>query len=247
MYVILTMYDQKNLSLTYQNQENAKNLICKLWAQIAAVFEDYDEHVLFECMNEPRIYESESQWVFTKEACDVLNDINAAFVETIRDLGGNNQYRHLLIPTFAASTDLASIQNIKVPNDDKVIVSVHAYVPNGFAESKDWNISSWTEQEAFYQNEINTVMKNLYEEFISRNIPVVITEFGSRDKNNLEERLKWLDYYLSAATNFGIKCFWWDTGVMADGTDNAFGLFDRHTLTWVFPEMVDLMMNIVYK
>lgn len=41
-------------------------------------------------------------------------------------------------------------------------------------------------------------------------IPVVIGEFGARDKNgNLQSRVDYAAYYIAAARTYGMSCNWW--------------------------------------
>jgi len=77
---------------------------CKVWEQIATRFKDYDDHLLFETMNEPREVGSPMEWMGgTYENRDVINRFNLAVVNTIRASGGNNDKRFILVPTNAAT------------------------------------------------------------------------------------------------------------------------------------------------
>lgn len=97
-------------------------------------FKDYDEHLLFEGMNEPRIVGGQDEWTGgTEEEREVINNLFAAFVETVRKSGGNNATRSLIITGHAAAIDEKAVKGIKVPDDDHIIVSIHAYAPYSFA------------------------------------------------------------------------------------------------------------------
>ena len=58
----------------------------KLWKQIATYFEGYDEHLVFEGMNEVSFSTSDAM------------TYNQAFVDTVRATGGNNKDRLLICP-----------------------------------------------------------------------------------------------------------------------------------------------------
>ena len=58
----------------------------KLWTQIATYFEGYDEHLVFEGMNEVNFSTSDAM------------TYNQAFVDTVRATGGNNKDRLLICP-----------------------------------------------------------------------------------------------------------------------------------------------------
>ena len=46
--------------------------------------------------------------------------------------------------------------------------------------------------------------------FFWNEIPVVIGEFGARDKNgNLQSRVDYAAYYIAAAHAYGMNCNWW--------------------------------------
>ncbi|HKM29179.1 MAG TPA: glycoside hydrolase family 5 protein, partial [Bacilli bacterium] len=98
-FVIINMHHERWNSTSYLNQDRASLIMEKLWLQIGIRFAAYDEHLIFEGMNEPRIYEASDsiQWGGNAEAFAVINHLNQVFVSTIRSLGGNNQYRHLMV------------------------------------------------------------------------------------------------------------------------------------------------------
>ena len=59
-------------------------------------------------------------------------------------------------------------------------------------------------------NDIDQMMEKLYAKYISNEIPVVIGEFGARDKNgNLQSRVDYAAYYIAAARAYGMSCNWW--------------------------------------
>ena len=68
-----------------------------LWAQIANYFADYDNHLVFEGMNEVS-FNSNSQAM----------EFNQAFVDTVRATGGNNANRLLIVPAVSNNTAKAS-------------------------------------------------------------------------------------------------------------------------------------------
>lgn len=52
---------------------------------------------------------------------------------------------------------------------------------------------------------------------------------------NTPDRVAHARYYVGKAREYGISCFWWDSG----------DLLDRDSSTWVYPEIVDAMVNTV--
>lgn len=242
LYVILNMHHEEWHFPSYDNHEQAETILIKVWTQIAERFKDYDEHLIFEGMNEPSMKGTPLEWNGGNiEARDVINQLNFSFVETIRNSGGNNPYRHLMIPTYAASSDPKTCKDFIVPKDDKIIVSIHAYTPYNFALNKS-GTAKWSPENANDTRDIDYLMNNLYDTFVSKGQPVILGEFGAMDKDNLEARVLWAKYYIQKATEKGIPCIWWDNGAFV-GNGELFGLLDRRSGVWKHPEVVDGLMS----
>lgn len=242
MYVILNMHHEEWHFPSYDNEEKAKDILTRVWKQIADRFENYDECLIFEGMNEPRMKGTEVEWNGgNDEGWDVVNKLNAAFVETIREAGGNNPKRHLMIPTYAASSDPRSWQKFEIPEDDKVIVSLHAYTPYNFALNEQ-GTDVWSLSNSNDTGEVDRLMSNIDRMFISKGIPVILGEFGARDKNNIESRASWAEYYIKKASEIGVPCVWWDNGAFF-GNGELFGVLDRRKLTWAHEDIVVALMR----
>ena len=243
MFVILNIHHEDWHDPYYENADASTEKLKTLWTQIGNRFEDYNERLIFEGLNEPRKRNTPLEWNGgDKEGHDVVNQYNAAFVETIRGLGGNNPKRHLMLPTYAASTVNSAITDYVMPEgDDKLIVSVHAYTPYGFALSDDMNDRDFTPGEGS-ANDIIYLMDTLKTNFTDKGIPVIIGEFGARNKNNVGARSKWISYYLSKAKEIGVPCIWWDNGYF-DGEGENFGFLDREKNSFKYSEILFAMMD----
>lgn len=242
LYVILNMHHEEWHFPSYDNFEKAQKILTTVWEQIAKRFENYDEHLIFEGMNEPRMTGTPYEWTGgNEEARDVINKLNQSFVDTIRNSGANNPYRHLMIPTYAASSDPNVWKDFVIPEDDKLIISIHAYTPYHFALNKS-GTSEWSIENKNDTIEIDNLMDNLFNTFISKGHPVIIGEFGSMDKNNLSNRVMWAKYYVQKASEKGIPCIWWDNGAFS-GSGELFGLLDRRKGVWVYPEIVEALID----
>lgn len=243
-FVIINMHHERWNSTSYMNKEQASIIMEKLWTQIGTRFSNYNEYLLFEGMNEPRIYEASDsiQWGGSSESFEVINHLNQVFVNTVRSLGGNNRYRHLMITTNGAGTSDAILSSLVVPNDPNVIVSLHSYAPYDFAHDKTTN-TTWSKDKLSDTNPIDGVFDRIDRYFIQENIAVIMGEFASRDKNNIAARLAWLSYYLNKANERDIPCIWWDTGQVQTPDNMTFSIFNRRTSTWLFPEIVEMLMN----
>ena len=85
-------------------------------------------------MNEPRWQGTNFEWNGgNQEGWDVVNIFNQTFVDAVRATGGNNEHRFLMVCPYAANSGETALAALKLPDDDRLIVSVHAYIPYNFA------------------------------------------------------------------------------------------------------------------
>ena len=251
MYVILNIHhdtDKNYFYPTNETFEQSKKFVTDIWTQVAEVFKDYDEHLIFESMNEPRLIGTDKEWWVDvnsaegKEAIDCIMKTNQAFVDLVRASGGNNAQRYLMVPSYCASPDFACCDQFTLPNDSagRMIVSAHSYEPYDFALSDDLNKNTFSERTG---NSIDNKLSALYNKFVSKGIPVVIGEFGSRNKNdNTEARIQHAAFYAAKAKSYGIPCVWWDNNAFS-GSGELFGLFNRKEGTWTYPDIVLALME----
>lgn len=240
MYVILNIHHNYGwLEANTASEATAKEIFTKIWGQVGNRFKDYGDQLIFETMNEPR---DGDDWIGHSEAYDIINAYNAICYETIRQSGGNNTQRLIMMPTYAATSDESAIAAFKLPDSDDlyVAVSIHAYSPYNFAmDTSETSQTTWgTDQD---KKALDKLFNSLKTTFIDKGIPVIIGEFGSTNKENLEYRVAHAGYYIQAAKAHGIPCVWWDNG--ATTLVEGYGLFNRRTLEWVFPEMMEALMK----
>lgn len=244
MFVIVNLHHETWHSPTEENYPAASERLKKVWTQIGERFADYDEHLIFEGMNEPRVIGSAEEWTGgTDETRSIINKLNADFVSTIRSLGGNNELRHLMIPAYAASSSEAAIKQLEfLENDDKIIASVHAYLPYSFALAPGNGGGRWFASKAASTKEIDTLAKTLKENFVDKGRAVIIGEFGARSRDNEKYRVLWAKYYVTKMKELGIPCIWWDNNAFS-GSGELFGLLDRRNLTWKYPDLLNAVIT----
>jgi len=239
-YVIINTRHEEGYMPTEENKVANGEQLVALWTQIAEYFKDYDEHLIFEGLNEPRLRGTSKEWSGDAKASEVINYWEQLFVDAVRSTGGNNTLRHLMITGYAASSSRDNLAKIKLPEDDKLIVSVHAYTPYNFALNTK-GTSTW--DVAKDARDIDSLMKTINDLFISKGIPAIIGEFGAMNKENEPERVEWATYYLTKAKEIGVPCVWWDNGAFSGNGEN-FGLLDRRKLEYPYPELLDAMMKV---
>ena len=123
-----------------QNKTVSADYLTKLWKQIATTFASYDNHIVFETMNEPRLRGTGNEWWYDsnselcRDARDALNDLNQTALDAIRSVSGNEN-RLVMVPGLQAAPDSAFAEGFKIPNDsaNMVALSVHMYTPYDFA------------------------------------------------------------------------------------------------------------------
>ena len=242
MYVIINIHHDNHPAANglYPDKahlEQSKKYVGRIWEQLSERFADYDEHLIFEAMNEPRLVDTEYEWDFKagqancREATECINELNQLFVDTVRASGGNNATRYLMCPGYAASMDGGTSPFFELPsdidgNESRIILSIHAYTPYNFALEYP-GVSDFDVDNKERTNDINSFMNKLYMDYVSQGTPVIIGEFGSRDKNgNLQDRVNFSAYFSAYAHARGIPCILWDNNEFS-GSGEIFGVYDR--------------------
>ena len=253
MNIILNIHHDNSTDFMYPSTEyleQSKHYVTSVWKQIAERFAEYDEHLIFETLNEPRMVGTNFEWWLNpndescKDAVAAINELNQAIVDTIRAAEGNNKSRYIMVPGYCASPDGALNAGFVMPEDSteqKLIVSVHAYTPYDFALNAEGTDQFDSAKVADIKS-ITDFMDQLYNKFIKNGIPVVIGEFGARAKSNVQARIDFSVAYVAAARARGITCCWWDNNAFI-GMGENFGLIDRKSLKWRFEEIVQGLMK----
>lgn len=245
-----------------KNQTEIKKKYKKVWKQIAERFKNYDEHLLFESMNE----EFDGSYSEpNKEYYQNINDYNQIFVDTVRKTGDNNTKRWLIIPGWNTNIDYtAGDYGFKLPTDQyrdksidkeeqRIMISVHYYSPWDFCGGENGVITQWgneaddpsktstTCDETYMKNQLN-LMKTT---FADKGYPVFIGEYGSIDKTSYDSENEYYRAYFARklcqlSRKNGCIPMYWDNGY--NGV-HGFGLFDRTTCEITQPVIIDAIME----
>ena len=241
-------------------QTEIKDKYGKVWTQIADRFKDYDQHLIFESMNE----EFNNDYGKPDEkAYDNINAYNQIFVDSVRATGSNNEKRWLLLPGWNTNIEYTAGDdyNFKIPTDNgckadgkRIMISVHYYDPFNFTidENKtaktQWgkyavkNYDNWGQEDY-----VDSQMALLNEKFVSQGYPVVIGEFGAQDKTekfaDYNEFIRyWSEYLIKAAKKNGVVCVYWDNGYNGN---KGFGIINRFDYTITQPDLIAGMMRAI--
>ncbi len=212
-----------------EHKEVSKTILCKIWSQLCVRFADYNDNLVFETMNEPRVEGAEDEWQGNPQSREIVNYLNLAALETIRSSCGNNALRYVMIPTYAASALNENIEALALPDDDKVIVSVHYYFGTAHQSEfpdneKEWGLS---DKASLYHT-----FRKIYKSYVEKGYGVVKSEFGWTDRTNIENLAKNTAFYVELAEKFGFSCIVWDNG-------ESFGIIDRNNLKILYPQYLN--------
>lgn len=185
-----------------------------IWTQIAERFKEYSDHLIFEGANEelsgrlnddyqhPEKGQANQTGKLPKDAdaiYELVNQINQKFVDIVRASGGNNEYRHLLIPgtgnescviggypSDAYQTDGTMDDRYEMPQDteengnSKLSVSVHYYDPTDYGISAT-STTPWGYRDSWGLKEDYEYMEEQMErltKFTDEGYAVIIGECG---------------------------------------------------------------------
>lgn len=258
LYVILNdHYDNGWIERSFADRtESSVSRNCfilgMLWKQIANRFRQYDHHLLFAGMNEPDAAGDSSK----DKAGDIATLIRyeQTFVNAVRQTGGNNAKRVLVVQSPSTNIDLATTYDV-MPQDavsDAMMLEVHFYAPFNFTMmTKD---ESWGNQ-AYYWGTGNHVsgskhnvtwgeesymqsqMRQMRNKYTSKGIPVIMGEFGtlwrtmpqgeSQEKHD-DSIYSWYYTLCRYAVYNGVVPFVWDTNACQRP---SMDVLNRKTLT----------------
>ncbi len=239
MFVILNTHHEAWLYPDEEHFESNKAQLTAIWEQISEEFKDYDGKLIFEVMNEPRLRGTGLEWNGgDAPSREIVSRLSEAAFNTIRSSGGNNAKRHIMIPTYAASSIDLVFSDFKIIGDDHTFISVHNYDPYEFALK-----SPGTDK--FGSNSDMAIIDSLFDRLdkylISKGTAVIIGETGAVDKNNIDARLVWAERMFGNAEERGVPIVAWDNGSFSYG--ELYGLINRETLEFAYPELIDVMVR----
>ena len=223
MYVILNIHWDSGWFAEFpEKTEECMNRYIRMWVQIAEAFESYGDKLMFESQNEELGWDSIwNPWGGSKKQKEVsyalANEVNQVFVDVIRNSGGQNPWRHLLIAGY--NTDIARTcdELFKMPEDpaNRMAVSVHYYTPSTLCildQDASWGKAKteWGSQTDI--NELNANMNKLKSRFIDNGIPVIVGEYGCFGSNKAREVIEhWALTVSESMYKIGACPVLWDT------------------------------------
>ena len=216
-----------------------KQKLTMVWMQIANRFQNEDDWLIFETMNEIQ----DGKWGGGDNLTDggaqyrVLNEWNQVCVDIIRATGGKNTTRYIGVPGYVCQPGL-TIEHLVLPQDEtpnRLMVAVHSYDPWDYAGSGKYSEWGHTGKDVVPdkagEKEYIAMLEGLYNKYVKNGIPVYVGEFGCvhRSTTKAEDfRKYYLEYVCKAFREYGIPALFWDNGYVKTG-DDAFGLINHNT------------------
>lgn len=224
MYVVLNVHHDTVHWLDLRNYSDEVLLkFQRIWEQIADRFKDYDEHLIFESLNEAR---AGNDWDGNSESglFGKFNNLQKLFYNIVRNSGGFNDVRYLMLETYGAQAKGKHCAAVWYPTpseDDHIIMSTHHY-NNNIGEGN-------------FNNEFGICKQY----FNDNGVPCVIGETGRQNYWDDESQGRWTDAMLNSAENNGLKIIFWDD-------HGSFGMYDRWKLEWIWPSQIKVIMEHAY-
>lgn len=222
-----------------------------VWKTIANRFKDYDEHLIFESMNEVSCLDYDESMKNSADAVNydrpIIMNFNQLFVNAVRSTGSNNTKRWLAAVDHYASTGTST--DFVMPTDyynidnPRLMFAAHRY-------SKSTNVS-WTYAEA---TEMVKNLQDMYKKFGSK-YPMYLGEYGTRNKKladsktgtgyNDGERAYYSEVINRACQVNGIVPCVWDQGYGQDDDpltkEGIFSFWNRDEAKPIYKTITDAM------
>jgi endoglucanase len=215
--VVLNVHHHEELQ-TFPDRHEARFLA--LWAQIATRYADRSDRLCFELLNEPRDAMTAHRW-------------NELFPKALAVVRESNPRRTVIVGT-AGMNDIAALPQLSLPDDDRLIATVHYYAPLEFthqgagwvAGAEWWLGTTWGDEADRETVRRDLAMAARWAE--EHRCPVFVGEFGTYDTVDLAARARWTAAVRAELDRAGISWAYWDFG-----TD--FGAYDPYRGAWREP------------
>ncbi len=224
--------DSQGNSLRYRLTDDVRVKFASYWTQISTAFADVGDHLVLEAMNEEGVFYVGGTASTTPDYAP-LNELNQTFVNTVRDGGGANETRALLVSGFATDIGKTCVDAFAIPKDPagagKLFLSIHYYTPSTFTmlgAPASYGNPATTWGTPTEQVTLKSWFDRLTTFSLARNIPVIIGEFAvtrgsGQYVRQSASRILWMKSVASAAFAGTMVPVLWDTGSDVNRSDGS--------------------------
>jgi endoglucanase len=200
-----------------------------LWQQIAERYQDQPtDKIYFELLNEPNTNLGGEVW-------------NKLLADTLGVVRATNPDRPVIVAPGNWG-GISELENLKLPDDPYLIVTVHYYSPFQFTHqgadwagevSETWLGTTW-EGGTADRFVMNTDFSTVADWGRRNKRPIYLGEFGSFEEADMESRIRWTNAVARYAEQYGFPWTYWEFCAV-------FGVFDPKTETWREPLLKALL------
>ncbi|MEU1888888.1 cellulase family glycosylhydrolase [Micromonospora rifamycinica] len=210
------------------------NRYTALWTQLATTFRDHSAKLVFENINEPQFNGTSDD----AQSDEVLRELHLAFVRLVRQSGGTNATRLLVLPTLHTSGEQARMDALNTTisqlRDPNIAATIHFYGYWPFSV----NIAGGTRYDSNVEQDLVGTFDRARTSFVARGIPVIIGEWAllSYDytRPGIIERGELLKFFEAVGYHARLRnltTMLWDAG----------SFLNRNTLQWRDQGIFDMM------
>lgn len=189
-----------------------------IWKQLATRYKSYPNTLVFELLNEPQTNLDSNTW----------NGILAKTVAAIRSI----DKKHYLIVGGVSYNSIDSLSTLQLPNDPRLIATVHYYEPNnvtfqgdpyhnGYQNLRNITWTGTNDEMSYLKTRLETA-KHWAD---AHQVPLFLGEFGVSKEAPAETRVKWTSAVANEANSLGISYGYWEFA-------SGFGIYDLQTGKW---------------
>ncbi len=187
----------------HENPDYNKQILYDIWDQVSKRFADKSTNLIFEVLNEPHNNLSIEKW----------NNIQKECVQIIR----KNDKRKTIVVCGVNWNSVWGLDNLQIPDDENLILSIHYYEPFRFTHqgaewisgADQWLGTSWLGSEVE-----ETSLKADFNRAITfaklHNIPLNCGEFGAYYKADYQSRIRWTKAVVKTCLENQISFNYWE-------------------------------------
>nr|WP_173084475.1 cellulase family glycosylhydrolase [Phytohabitans rumicis] len=238
-YVMLNLHhDSWQWINTYPNDRtNVMARYRALWTQLTAAFRNHSSKLVLESINEPQFANSTDDQSYT-----LLHELNVEFVRIVRQSGGNNATRLLVLPTLFTNADQGRLDALNATfnqlNDRNLAATVHFYGWWPFSV----NIAGGTRYDSNVEQDLIGTFDRVQNAFVNRGIPVIIGEWAllnwDHNRPGVIERGEFLKFLEAVGYHARIRNLTtqvWDAGQFLNRNELRWrdqGVYDMFKASW---------------